>query len=328
MIYYKKYVKETERAMKRIKKSFLHCLYVTLAVLVLMMAAGSIWDLPISRLLYPGHETSFGQFFAAFGELPAFLALTCAGVLLILYRERINPAWSALLAACGAALIVMGLVLFVHEAVDNVPALPTWVALLAALFASAASAAGLVYYARGASAKTVLRFVLTLVLVSIGTMLLINIVKVPWGRARMRLITQTGNEAYFTPWWQAGSALKKRLVAEGVSSDEFRSFPSGHTACAACAMLLALLPTLKKGKYTEKRIRLLFLIGCAWCAVTAFTRLWMGAHFLTDVTMAWLITLGMCALSVYLFYFNKRFFTVLWRLVSESPNPFSTKKSA
>ena len=310
--------------MKRIKQTYLRSMYITLAALVLFMIAGSIWDLQISKWLYPGHENSFGQFFAAFGELPAFLALTCSGALLLVYRERINAAWSALIAACGAALIVMGLVLCVHEATDNVQALPVWVALLVALFTAAISAAGVIYYARGASAKTVVRFVLTLAVVSIGTMLIINIVKVPWGRARMRLIVQTGNESYFSPWWRAGSELKKKLVAEGVSSDEFRSFPSGHTACAACAMLLALLPTLKKG--AEKRIRLLYAIGCGWCAVTAFTRLHMGAHFLTDVTMAWLIALGMCVLSVYLFYFNKKFFARLWTFVSESPNPFAMKK--
>lgn len=312
--------------MKRIKQSYLRCLYLTLAVLLLLMVAGSIWDFPISKWLYPGHENSFGQFFAAFGELPSFLALTCSGILLLIYRERINPAWSTLIAVCGAALVVMGFVLFVHEASDNVSAMPVWVALVAAAFATLASGAAILYFSRGASAKTIVRFVLTLVLVSIGTMLLINIVKVPWGRARMRLIALTGNESYFTPWWHAGSELKDRLVAEGVSSDEFRSFPSGHTACAACAMLLALLPTLKKSKGTEKRIRILFSIGCAWCAVTAFSRLHMGAHFLTDVTMAWLITLGMCVLSVYLFYFNKRFFSKLWRILSETPNPFSTKK--
>ena len=106
----------------------------------------------------------------------------------------------------------------------------------------------------------------------------------------MRLIASTGNASYFTPWWKAGSALKNQLVAEGVSSDEFRSFPSGHTACAACAMLVALLPTVSKlFKGKEKRLGLL---GCLWTAIVAFSRLRMGAHFLTDVTMAWLVTLG------------------------------------
>lgn len=309
--------------MKRLKRTYSRCALWTLAALLLCMIAGSFFDLPLSKLLYPGHENSLGQFFAAFGELPAFLALTCSGCLLLVYRERINPSWSALTAVCGAALILMGLVLNIREASDNVPDMPVWVSILVTVFAAAATGAGIVYYARGASAKTVVRFVLTLVVVSIGTMFLINLIKVPWGRVRMRQIYKT-SESYFTPWWQAGSTLKKKLMAEGVSSDEFRSFPSGHTACAACAMLIGLLPTLRKGK--EKRTKLLFIVGCLWAAAVAISRIWMGAHFLTDVTMAWLIALGMCALCVHLFYFDKRFFAKLWRVLSTSANPFLPKK--
>lgn len=311
--------------MKRLKRTYSRCALWTLAALLLCMIAGSFFDLPLSKLLYPGHENSLGQFFAAFGELPAFLALTCSGCLLLVYRERINPSWSALTAVCGAALILMGLVLNIREASDNVPDMPVWVSILVTVFAAAAAGAGIVYYARGASAKTVVRFVLTLVVVSIGTMFLINLIKAPWGRVRMRQIYKT-SESYFTPWWQAGSTLKKKLMAEGVASDEFRSFPSGHTACAACAMLLGLLPTLRKG--AEKRTRLFFILGCVWTAAVAVSRLWMGAHFLTDVSMAWLITLGMFALSVHLFYFDKRFFTKLWRILSTSGNPFLPKKKS
>ena len=46
-------------------------------------------------------------------------------------------------------------------------------------------------------------------------------------------------------------------------------------------MLIGLLPTLRKGK--EKRTRLLFILGCLWAAAVAVSRIWMGAHFLTDV---------------------------------------------
>lgn len=48
-----------------------------------------------------------------------------------------------------------------------------------------------------------------MIVVCVGIMLLINIIKVPWGRARMRLIYSTGNDTYFSNWWQAGTALKK-----------------------------------------------------------------------------------------------------------------------
>ena len=81
---------------------------------------------------------------------------------------------------------------------------------------------------------------------------------------------------------------------------------------------------LRKGK--EKRTKLLFIVGCLWAAAVAVSRIWMGAHFLTDVTMAWLIALGMCALCVHLFYFDKRFFAKLWRVLSTSANPFLPRK--
>ena len=193
--------------------------------------------------------------------------------------------------------------------------MPAWVPLLVTVFFAAICSAALLLVTSGAQGKTVVRFVLTLIFVCVGTMLLINILKVPWGRARMRLIASTGNASYFTPWWKAGSSLKNQLVAEGVSPDEFRSFPSGHTACAACAMLMSLLPTVsKRFRGKEKRLG---LSGALWTAIVAFSRLRMGAHFLTDVTMAWLVTLGLTVLGVYLFYFNKKFFQFVWNLISE-----------
>lgn len=300
--------------MRKIKRSYTRGARCLFALLLILMIVGSLFDFKISSVLYPGKESSFGQFFAAFGELPAFLALVCAGALLFVHRGALRRDWSALFLLASFALVFGAIFLAVHEAVDNVPAMPVGVALLVMVFFSVISVAAMLLLTQGTPEKTVLRFVLTLVFVCVGTMVAINVIKVPWGRARMRLIVSTGNESYFTPWWKAGSALKDQLVASGVSSDEFRSFPSGHTACAACAVLLALLPTVcKRLRGKEKRLGLL---GVLWTAVVAVSRLMMGAHFLTDVTMAWLVTLGLTALGVYLFYFNKKFFAFVWSIIS------------
>ena len=305
--------------MKQFKKTYLRYARVLAAALLALMIVGSFLDLAISKALYPGHESSFGQFFAAFGEQPAFLAVSCAGVLLLVRREQISRGWSTLLAFCGGALVLFGIVMNVHEATDNVAQLPVWAALLVTLFTTVLCSVLLVLFTRQTSTKTVLRFALTIAFVAIGTALLINIIKIPWGRARMRLIVQTGNESYFTPWWKAGGTLKRQLMAEGVSSDEFRSFPSGHTACAACAMLTALLPTLNK-RLRGKTLRC-FLPGAAWTLLVAVSRICMGAHFLTDVTMATLVFLGMAGLGVWLFYFNKRFFNALWNFLAVRESP-------
>lgn len=109
--------------------------------------------------------------------------------------------------------------------------------------------------------------------------------------------------------------MKAKLIAEGVASDEFRSFPSGHTGCAACAMLAILLPTVCKRLRGKERLCL--IIGAVWTAVVAFSRLMMGAHFLTDVTAATAITLGIAWLGIWLCYFNGKFFRLVWGLVSE-----------
>ncbi len=301
--------------MKQLKRTYTRSAWLLFALLLLCMILGSFFDFQISSAIYPGTESSFGQFFAAFGELPAFLALICAGVLLFRHRGCLRRDWNILLLIASAGLVLGGVFLAVHEATDNVPAMPVWVPLLVTVFFAALCAAALLLMTSGAQGKTVLRFVLTLIFVCVGTMILINVIKVPWGRARMRLIAATGNASYFSPWWKAGSALKNQLVAEGVSSDEFRSFPSGHTACAACAMLIGLLPTVSK-RFRGKEKRLI-LAGCIWTLVVAFSRLRMGAHFLTDVTMAWLVTLGLTVLGVHLFYFNKKFFQFVWDLISE-----------
>ena len=309
--------------MKQYKRLWLRHARGLLAVLILLMIAGSIWDLPISRALYPGHESSIGQFFAAFGEQPAFLAISCAGVLLLLRCKSINPGWNTLLAFSGGALILFGIVVNVHEAVNNVPQLPLWVALLVTVFMTLVCSALLAAVSREASSKTVLRFILTVTFVAIVTALLINIIKIPWGRVRMRLIVQAGNESYFTPWWQAGCALRRQLLAGGVAKSELCSFPSEHTACAACAMLMILLPTLSKGR--QKRTTLCFLLGCVWTLAVALSRICMGAHFLTDVTAAALVFLGAAALGIWLFYLNPRVFGHIWNFLAAGHGPPQTQ---
>ena len=55
--------------MKKLKRTYTRCAGLTALVLLALLIVGSFADLPISRFLYPGHESSFGQFFAAFGQL-------------------------------------------------------------------------------------------------------------------------------------------------------------------------------------------------------------------------------------------------------------------
>ena len=311
--------------MKKLKRTYSRCALLAAGVLLVLLIAGSLFDLPISKFLYPGHESSFGQFFAAFGELPAFALLSSCGVLLAVKRGQFRKELRTIFLAAGICLTLASIFLSVHEATDNVPALPMAVALLVTVFVDVLAAFAFLLLTRECQTKTLLRFICTVIFVCVGIMILINVIKVPWGRARMRLIVATGNESYFSNWWQAGTALKKKLVADGVASDEFRSFPSGHTACAACAMLMILIPTLYRRLHDKEK--LFMAIGAGWTLLVAFTRLNMGAHFLSDVAVSSLLAIGLGAVGVWLFYFNRPFFNKIWAFASGEALPKQEKKA-
>ena len=302
--------------MKKLKKLYLREAVILGAVLFVLMIVGTVWDLPISKFMYPGHENTFGQIFAAFGRLPAFAGLVAGGVLLLSVRNRLRAGFTQWLALAGALVLIFGgIALCAKEAVSDISAMPLWVALLVTVFVSGAYSFGLLMLTRSCPTKTVIRFIGATLFAIVASFVFVELVKAVWGRPRMLLISTTGNESLFQPWYHPNGALKKRLLAEGVEKDLLSSFPSGHACSAACAMLLILLPTL--GKQTRGRERAFLLLGAGWTLLVCFTRIMMGAHFLTDVTFACIVELLFSILGIKLFYFTGSFFRWFWNLIAE-----------
>ena len=93
----------------------------------------------------------------------------------------------------------------------------------------------------------------------------------------------SAKEASFQPWYIMGSEMKDKLMALGIAAEEFKSFPSGHTACAITALVFSTLPLIADKKSPLSKI--IFIFGFIFAVIVGFSRLIMGAHFLTDVTM-------------------------------------------
>ena len=250
------------------------------AFLLVMMVIGSVWDYPISRALY-NQSNVLGLFFAAFGEYPAALGFAAAGAMLISARNREKRLRGVLQALAGCVLLLFGAAM--------AAVLPTGyldislgLSAMIGIACTALAVWGILRLCRDADRGTVLRVAAVFLLVVFADILVVNLIKIPWGRPRMRLVA-VDERACFLPWWQPGTDLRDTLVAAGVAAEEFKSFPSGHTANASALMLLCLLPKLSsklEGKQTA-----LFLTGFVWAALVALSRIIMGAHYLTD-TMA------------------------------------------
>jgi membrane-associated phospholipid phosphatase len=130
---------------------------------------------------------------------------------------------------------------------------------------------------------------LTLAVVSLLTLLIISTIKELMCRPRFRFVLAMDNPDYFRSWWQSGRSIKESLGTK-IVTDEFASLPSGHSAYSMFAIFI--FPVLVDYVRALKKCKLLlFVLGFVWWALTAFSRLSVGAHYLTDVTIAGMVTI-------------------------------------
>lgn len=259
----------------------------TASLLLVMMAAGSVWDYSISQAAY-NPDSPFGLFFAAFGEYPAALGFAAAGSMLLSARNREKHLTGVLQIIAGCWFIFSGAAM-ASILPTNYLHIPAGLSAGIGLVCTGLTVWGTLRLCRTSDRRTVIRIAAVFLLVIFADILVVNLIKIPWGRARMRLVA-SDSRAYFMPWWQAGTGLRDTLVAAGVAADEFKSFPSGHTANASSLMLLCLLPRLSP-KLADKQ-NLLFFIALAWTVLVAVSRIVMGAHYLTDTTVGFAVGLA------------------------------------
>ena len=259
----------------------------TASLLLVMMAAGSVWDYSISQAAY-NPDSPFGLFFAAFGEYPAALGFAAAGSMLLSARNWEKHLTGVLQIIAGCWFIFSGAAM-ASILPTNYLHIPAGLSAGIGLVCTGLTVWGTLRLCRTSDRRTVIRIAAVFLLVIFADILVVNLIKIPWGRARMRLVA-SDSRAYFMPWWQAGTGLRDTLVAAGVAADEFKSFPSGHTANASSLMLLCLLPRLSP-KLADKQ-NFLFFIALAWTVLVAVSRIVMGAHYLTDTTVGFAVGLA------------------------------------
>ena len=94
----------------------------------------------------------------------------------------------------------------------------------------------------------------------------------------------------FHAWWKPCGNYKQLMAEYGLTSEEFKSFPSGHSCEIS---LLFLVPTfLPVVSEKIRKIQIPLFIGAAVLALlTMFCRILAGAHFLSDVSVGAMLIL-------------------------------------
>lgn len=264
--------------MKNLKK--LGVFTVAVAIILGILAIGEI-DYSISKGLI-NRSSLFGEFFNLFGELPANLGLLIGTTLLMITRKRDNKILSALGLVLGT--LFMGLFSFlasftaIHYIYEfdeaGMPSYMMIVALIVALGLAIATPMllGKIGIEKLKRFRSHAGLLIGLVICEI---LIVNVLKIIWARPRMRSIDSIEQFKY---WYQINGPM---------NSEEFKSFPSGHTANGFVMLAYSMfVPAIDRKKTMG-------MIGFAtlWGICVALSRVILGAHFLSDVVVGGYVTI-------------------------------------
>ena len=238
-------------------------------------------DLQISMAI--AKKPAWARVFEVVGEIPFTILTAAACALLFRFRTRKNTALNVL-AAAGSGLLFTAIAAmggfmtynYLRENLAHVS--PVW----AVAIGLAIAALG-IWIARSVPEENrtlALKYAATALLYFLLVILIMNSVKTVWGRMRFREMTDPVNE--FTRWYQ--------IVPRGGFNNIYASFPSGHSMNSAGVILLMLLPPMIPA--LRGREKLLHVLVYVWCAVVGVSRVFMGAHFSSDVTVGVLLSLA------------------------------------
>lgn len=274
-------------------------LAIVYGICAVLMAAGTFLDFRISSMIV--HEESmYGRFFLLFGQFPVMLCGFAASAMLLrsLPQEGTEKIIFQVLSAGG----ILGGLIGVKEIVENASGIGMILYILAELIIACALFY-IVYRSCDTRNPAKLRrtalFILFTVLV---TTVIVAFIKIPWGRPRYRSVIAVKDLEY-QPWYVIGK--KTRDAFEGIlDHEEFKSFPSGHTASAAYILTLVTLKNVIPALKGQEN--LLMIIGFTWIILTGLARIVSGAHFLTDVTAGFMITFTIMALIAKILKINRK----------------------
>lgn len=250
---------------------------IGLAIIGTLLLIFTFTDMSISNAIY-NPESKFGLVFEAIGEFPAAVIATFCTVSLMLTRNKektikynLGTFGYIVLLIFFSLMAAMLPVKYLHGPKVLIPVLIAIYIIVSYMIAKKYATTNKEELRR-ASIIGILTFVFVIIA--------FNSIKFLWGRERYRHMIEVGSFAGYSMWF----------MPQGFASgNEFMSFPSGHSANAAIMVWITLIPTFVTSLKDKKN----WFIGFAalWTILVPVSRILVGAHFASDVTMGVTITL-------------------------------------
>lgn len=251
-------------------------------------------DLQISLAI--ANKPFYARILEVVGEIP-FTVLTLSGCAMIVRfrsRESAIKKWTALLGGGVLSLLfsVMGGFMTWNYLSDNLGDVPQILIPVIGIL-MAVTAVWITLKVPEENRSKALRYAAAALIYFLLVIFVMNSLKTIWGRMRFREMTDPVHE--FTRWYQ--------LCGRGSFDNAYASFPSGHSMNSAGVILTLLLPDLVPA-WKDKQ-KLLRICTYTWCIVVGASRVLMGAHFASDVTVGILLSFVLFELTYTLIFRRK-----------------------
>lgn len=295
---------------------------IAASVGVIMLVLGIIFDYKLTSAIYhPGSENWFGVIGAACVELPVCIGLGFGGMSLILIKyegkkwQRIFFLIIGIIAVAASFYFIFDTFKDIYKDIQRLAEYKTLITILGLAFAVVME--GLIVLFTwlcktkwGFDEHDMFVFGLFMIIIAVTDALTGTAVKYLWSRPRPRYIFGLADPLNsFHPVWQI-DPFKSLLVTfkdPDFNADNLKSFPSGHTLYATTAIFFLPYIASCSSKLRDDRriVVLLFYIGLLWAIMAALSRVFAGAHFLSDTAVGFIISVVVGSLIHFLVLFRK-----------------------
>ncbi len=263
-----------------------------MGVAIIGLIFGSIFDLKLSQAI-ASSTNGLGLFISVVGPTLGFCGLSFIGGGFFAISFKQKRIWAKViyivlaLVAVGVTIKYAGTEYFGINGFrnDNL----VWVGYIVAGICSIAAEVGGYYVFKDCeNERAWIPFVCVYVVLLIVLVAAIPILKDSMHRPRFRTVTQ--GLVPFHAWYQKCGDYKEYMEKFGYISEEFKSFPSGHTGEASILVVVAVFAPIAYDKLKKYQLPM-FIGACVFVIIVAFGRILAAAHYLSDTSMGALLTL-------------------------------------
>ena len=275
-------------------------LIIAWSVAIIGIIFGSFFDFQISSAIASANN-GFALTVSAIGPTIGFAAVAIMGggfVALIVkgkYHIALKILFGVLAACClGVSIFYPAGEYFGINGFYG--AAPEWVGYLVVLLPECAAFVGGYFLFKDYENKNLwIIFCVIVVLLLIALLGIVPRLKDFIHRPRYRLLASTTDPLIkFHNWWEPFKEYKD--VKDAYAHDNFKSYPSGHTAEASIVLVAFTFLPLAHKKFEKYQLPL-FLGGCGLVLLVALARILAAAHFLSDVSWGAFIMLTLIIIA-------------------------------